>query len=83
LYWYITTSVVGRKLAFSALTLLVWHQEEHPACKMAWSGLSEARCKLFAFAYDPDATATPIISCLIKIQSGLTFLVPATRKRNR
>jgi len=34
----------------------------------------------YEYAYDPaEATATPwaIISCFIKIQNGLTFLVPA------
>ena len=47
--------------AFRALTLLVGHQEEHPACKKLSGGcrhgyLSGARCRL---AYGPaDATAT-------------------------
>ena len=47
--------------AFSALTLLVWRQKGHPACKKQsggyWRGyLSGARCRL---AYSPaDATAT-------------------------
>jgi len=47
--------------AFSALTLLVWQQEGHPACKKTLSGgmlvwLSGMRCRL---AYSPaDATAT-------------------------
>ena len=47
--------------AFSALTLLVGHQEEHATCKnwvlRRWCGyLSVARCRLFA--YGPgDATA--------------------------
>jgi len=47
-------------VTFSALTLLVWWQEGHPACKklsgvvLAW--LSGASCRL---AYGPaDATAT-------------------------
>jgi len=40
--------------AFSALTLLVWHQEEHLACKhqviRCWHGyLSAAKCKWFAY----------------------------------
>ena len=49
------------KVAFSALTLLVWRQKGHPACKNrvvgCWHGyLSGARCRL---AYFPaDATAT-------------------------
>jgi len=38
--------------------------------------LSGVRCKLFPFG-PADATATPVICCLIKIQIGLTFLVPA------
>ena len=37
---------------------------------------SEVRCKWFACG-PADATANPIISCFIKIQIGLTFLVPA------
>ena len=55
--------------AFIALTLLVGHQEEHPACKNwvmeCWCGyLSGARCRLFS--YDPaDATAIPVISYLV------------------
>ena len=50
-------------IAFSALTLLIGRQEEHPARKKwvmrCWRGyLSGTRCKWFA--YDPtDATATP------------------------
>ena len=40
--------------------------------------LSGARCRLFAYG-QADATAfqNPIISCLILIQTGFTFLVPA------
>ena len=49
--------------AFSALTLLVGRQEEHPACKnwvmRCWCGyLSGARCRLFAYG-PADATAMP------------------------
>jgi len=49
--------------AFSAVTLLVRHREEHQTCKnwvmRCWCGyLSGVRCRLFA--YDPaDATAIP------------------------
>jgi len=51
-------------IAFSALTLLVGHQEEYPACKYwlmsCWRGyLSGARCKWFAYG-PADATATPL-----------------------
>jgi len=47
-------------LSSSALTLLVWWQEGHPACKKLSGGvlvwLSGAMCR---FAYGPaDATAT-------------------------
>ena len=50
-------------IVFSALTLLVGRQEEHPACKnrgmRRWRGyLSRARCKWFAYR-PADATATP------------------------
>ena len=60
----IYSSLPKRKLAFSALTLLVGRQEGHPACKTygvmrCWHGyLSEARCKWFAYG-SADATATP------------------------
>jgi len=47
--------------AFSALTLLVGRQEEHPACKnwvmVCWCGyVFGARCRLFAYS-PADATA--------------------------
>jgi len=61
----------NRSSAFSALTLLVGRQEEHPAYKnwlmRCWCGyLSGARCRLFAYG-PADATASwnPIVSCLI------------------
>ena len=52
-----------RQCAFRALMLLVWCQEEHPACKnwimTCWCGyLSGARCRLFAYG-PADATAVP------------------------
>jgi len=63
---------------FSALTLLVGHQEEHPACKHCvvrfWSSyLSGARCKWSV----GNSHCRPIISCFIKIQNGSAFSVPA------
>ena len=66
------------EFAFSALTLFIGHQEEHPACKKWvmrwWHGyLSGARCK--CFAYGPaDATATP--SCLASLKSRLVWPFP-------
>jgi len=63
--------------------LLAGHEEEHPACKTwvmrCWCGcLSGAKCRLFAYC-PADATASQnlIISCLLQIQTGFTFLVPA------
>jgi len=54
---------VHTSCAFSASTLLVERQEEHPACKncvmRCWCGcLSEARCRLFAHG-PADAAAIP------------------------
>ena len=69
--------------AFSASTPLVGRQEEHPACKnwvkRCWCGyLSPSRCKLFAYGpADANASQNPIISCLVQIQTGFTFLAPA------
>ena len=68
--------------SFSALTLLVGCQEEHQASEnwvmRCWCGyLSEARCMLFAYGpADANASQNPIISHLIQIQTGFTFLVP-------
>ena len=37
-----------------------------------------ARCRLFAYGpADATTSQNPIISCLILIQTGFTFLVPA------
>jgi len=79
-----------------ALTPLVGRQEEHPDCKklsdvvLAWlSGCSKtARCKQFAHGpADGTRHCHPIISCFIKIQIDLTFLVlvypGCSRKRGR
>jgi len=68
-------------VAFSALTLLVWRQEGHPACKKlsggvldCWRGyLSGARCRL---AYGPaDATAT---HCLLLQENPDLFYLSGT-----
>jgi len=62
--------------AFSALMLLVGHQEGHPACKN-WvvrycrCYLSGARCKWFAYG-PADATATP--SSLASVKSRMVYL---------
>ena len=63
--------------SFSALTLLFGCQEKHLACK---NWMMRCRCGYLPgarsglFAYGP---ANPIISGLIQIQIGFTFLVPA------
>jgi len=63
--------------ALSALTLLVRHQEEHPSCEklsdevLAWlSAWSAVQMICWCHCH-------PIISCFIKIQIGLTLLMPA------
>jgi len=67
--------------AFSALTVLVECQQEHPACKkprVEVLALLSVYSKVQIFANGSAyATATPNISCFIKIQIGLTFLVSA------
>ena len=63
-------------VAFSALTLLVWRQEGHPACKnlsggvLAWLSVwSEVQTCIWPLPLT--------VSCFSKIQIGFTFLVPA------
>ena len=63
--------------AFSALTLLVWQQEGHLACKnwvvRYWHGyLSEALCKRFAYSHS-WCYCHPIIFCSSKIQNDLPY----------
>jgi len=65
----------------SALTVLVGHQEEYLAGKklsddvLAWLSLcSEVKMICIRSSW---CHCHPIISCFIKIQIGLTFLVPA------
>ena len=67
--------------AFSALTVLVGYQEEHVACKKlsammlvslyVWSEV-EMLCIWSSWCH-----CHPIISCFIKIEIALTFLVPS------
>ena len=66
-----SSPVADQLSAFSALTLLVWHQEEHEACKN-WvmrcrcGYLSATKCRLLAYGQaDTTASQNPIISCLI------------------
>ena len=69
-------------LAFSASTLLVGRQKEHPACKKltdevsAWlSVCSEVQivCRWSSWC----TASQNSVSCLIQIQASFTFLVPA------
>jgi len=67
--------------AFTALTLLVGRQEEHLVCKklsdevLAWLSVwSEVQ---MICIWSSWCHCHPIISCFIKIQIGLTFLVLA------
>jgi len=67
--------------AFSALTLLVEHQQERPACKKlsdeALLSLSVwSKVKMICI-WSSWYHCHRIISCFIRIQIGLTFLVPA------
>ena len=66
--------------AFSALTLLVWRQEGHPACKKTeWWGAGVVIClERGADLYMAQLMPLPLtVSCSSKIQIGFTFLVPA------
>jgi len=71
-------------IAFSALTLLVGHQEEHLACKklsdemLTWLYVwCEVHMICVWFSGSADATATPSSVALFKTQIALNFLVPA------
>jgi len=79
--WCVYHSLTVTVTAFSALTLLVGHQEEQPACKklsdevLAWSPVcSEVQ---MIFIWSSWCHCQPIISCFVEIQISLTFLVPA------
>ena len=67
-------------VAFSALTLLVWWQEGHPACKKTeWWGAGVVIClERGADVHTAQLMPLPLtVSCFSKIQIGFTFLVPA------
>jgi len=63
-------------IAFSALTLLVGRQEEHPACNqfcdemVAWRG-NVQMIRVWS------SGCHSIVSCFTQIRDGSTFLVPA------
>jgi len=67
-------------VAFSALTLLVGRQEEHPACKKTeWWGAGMVIClERGADLHMAQLMSLPLtVSCFSKIQIGFIFLVPA------
>jgi len=67
-------------IAFSALTLLVWRQEGHPACKkLEWWGAGMVIClERGADLHIAQLMPLPLsVSCFSKIQIGFIFLVPA------
>jgi len=74
-------SVILLLIAFSALKLLLWHQEEHLACKklnddvLAW--LSAWNKVQMICIWSTWCRCHPIIFCFIKIQIHLTVMVPA------
>ena len=67
-------------LSFSALTLLVWRQEGHPACKKQSGGGAGV---VVCLERDADLRMAQLmslpltVSCFSEIQIGFTFLVPA------
>jgi len=66
--------------AFSALTLLIGRREEHTVSKNEWWGAGVVICLEQAqiiCIWSSWCHCHPVISCFIKIQSGLIFLVPA------
>jgi len=66
-------------LAFSALTLLVGRQEQHPACKklsgkmLTWLWLSVWNEVQMIVIWSSWCQCHPIISCFINIQNGFYF----------
>ena len=77
---YLSLSNQKGNYAFSALMLLVWRQEGHPACKKTeWWGAGVVIClELGAYLHMAQLMPLPLtLSCFSKIQIGFTFLVPA------
>jgi len=72
---------VYRVFAFGVLTLFVGHQEEHLACKklsdevLAWSSVW-SKVQMICI-WSSWCHCHPVISCFVKIQIALTFMVLA------
>jgi len=84
LYKYICYYFVIIIISFSALTLLVGHQEGHLACKKLsgdckWWGAGVVIClERDADLHMAQLMPLPLtVSCFSKIQTGFAFLVPA------
>jgi len=78
-HWYPGT--VSLWVGFSILTLLVRHQEEHPACRKLRDEVLEwlsvwSKVQMICI-WSTSCHCHYVISCVIKIQIALTFLVPA------
>jgi len=83
------TSLISMSGLTIILPLVLWHcwlgVREHLACKnwvmRCWCGyLPGARCRLFGYGpADATASQNPIISCLMQIQTGFTFLYQLTQ----
>jgi len=69
---WLTISCVITTLSFSALTLLVWHQEKHWVMMCWCDDLSEVRCRLFLYG-PADATAIPKTHHLTPFKSRLVL----------
>jgi len=70
------------KVPFSALTLLVWRQEGHPACKNrvvgCWAAGVVICLERGADLHMAQLMPLPLtVSCFSKIEIGFTFLAPA------
>jgi len=65
---YIICLQLSLSCAFNALTLLVGHQEEHPACKNLWRGAGMVICLEWGAndLHPADTTATPSSLALLK-----------------
>ena len=74
---HFSLSVCLRVSAFSALTLLVWRQEGHPACKkLEWWGAGVVIClEQGADLHMSQLMPLPLtVSCFSKIQIGSPIL---------
>jgi len=77
-----TAAALALNFHFSfAFGASVGHQEEHPAGKkIEWWGAGMVMCLErvhMVYIWSGWCHFHPIVSCFVKIQTGLTFLVPA------